>query len=79
VTQLKVRPVAVVPPSPLRADHDALLAAWERRATLLESFCPRLARGNDRTVRDDMDFADDLATKISELSTSVGVPGCAFF
>lgn len=67
----------MVPPDSLRSVHDELLAAWDRRVVLLESLYPRLDRG-DATAMDDLQVAADMATTISEVTTSLGVGECAF-
>ena len=68
---------AVRPPNSLMGMHNELLATWQRRISLLDSIYRRAAAPDDR-LDTDLDAADALADKITELAARLGVPECSF-
>ena len=67
----------LVPPKLLRATHDDLIGTWDRRVAMLDSVYKKLGRP-DADVETDLATAAELAAKITELTTSAGVPECGF-
>ncbi len=68
---------ALTPPRSHKAVHDELVATWQQRIALLESVYQRLDPA-DEAVMDDLRRADELALRITDLSTSLGTPECGF-
>jgi hypothetical protein len=68
---------ALDPPASYRSAHDELVATWRQRIALLESAYQKLAAG-DTDVAGDLGRADELAATVTEKSTALGAPECAF-
>jgi hypothetical protein len=67
----------LTPPPSYESAHEELVATWQQRIALLDAAYRQLDPAEE-TVEEDLRRAGELSAKVTEMSTSLGVPECGF-